>query len=1308
MDTASAARQRALQLPTIKWYATRFLLWGYLILASANGWAQERSYGAAIDELLDRPLHTTVVDGDIFLQRDLTDYLNLTLGEPNANSDDVKSDISHDNVLLVRSYFMRPHPSVSTMRKYFDRAAAEFGVPVELLMIVGQIESNWTQIGPSIDQGWGVMHLVQNTYCNTLGEAALLIGVPGQILKDDAEQNIRGAAALIAQYAGADRAKFRELADWLPALAKFSGLINPELREMQARNYLETLSEGVSAGTVWGEVIVVEKMKTGLGEERRLRPDASHGVVAQPKSADYPPALTDSAPSCNYETGRNHTIDTWVNHWIGTGTYLGAISWFNTCPGSGSGQRGYIPGTTTLYGPSSAHFVIKNNGEITQMVAVANTAYHSGASGYPYNNSRSIGVEHEATAANPGMWNSSAMLNASATMARYFKNQYGFPATQNASPGISGHNDMPGTSTECPGPLPWSTWMSYFNAGGGTAPSNDNCSGATSLTVSTSCSYTSGSVLNATVSGLSKPSCDVFGSPNMFDVWYKFTAVATSQTVTVNPSTSGGDPVVSAYGSCGGSAIGCADNGNVGVTETLSLTGLTVGNTYYVRVYDYGSAEPIGADANFQICVTGTAVTNYTLSVTGGGTGTGTVTGSGINCTINGGSTSGTCSVSLASGSAVSLSATPTGGSAFSGWGGSCSGSGGCSFTMSSNRSVSASFTAPVTNYTLSVTGGGTGQGTVTGSGINCTINGGSTSGTCSVSLASGTSVSLSATPTGGSSFSGWGGACSGSGSCSFTMNSNKNVSASFVALVTNDNCSGATSLTVSASCSYTSGSVLNATASGLSKPSCDAHGSPNMFDVWYKFTAVATSQTVTVKPSTSGGDPVVSVYGSCGGSAIGCVDGGDVGVTETLSLTGLTVGNTYYVRVYDYGSAEPIGADANFQICVTGTAVTNYTLSVTGGGTGTGTVTGNGINCTINGGSTSGTCSVSLASGTAVSLSATPTGGSSFSGWGGACSGIGSCSFTMSSNKSVSASFTAPVTNYTLSVTGGGTGQGTVTGSGINCTINGGSTSGTCSVSLASGTSVSLSATPTGGSSFSGWGGACSGNGSCSFTMNSNKSVSASFTAPAANYTLSVTGGGTGQGTVTGSGINCTINSGSTSGTCSASYPSGTSVSLVGTAASGSTFAGWSGEGCSGSGTCQVTMSQARIVVATFTSGSGVIPIFTDGFEAGFGGFANWSWLTLGGRLAASGDSDLQPYPWYYTPTSGVHTGQLVGPAGADFDLFLYHWDPSTATWELVASATSLSNQETISYPGGEGFYVFEVNAYSGSGDYVLSFNIP
>jgi pimeloyl-ACP methyl ester carboxylesterase len=79
-------------------------------------------------------------------------------------------------------------------------------------------------------------------------------------------------------------------------------------------------------------------------------------------------------------------------------------------------------------------------------------------------------------------------------------------------------------------------------------------------------------------------------------------------------------------------------------------------------------------------------------------------------------------------------------------------------------------------------------------------------------------------------------------------------------------------------------------------------------------------------------------------------------------------------------------------------------------------------------------------------------------------------------------------------------------------------------------------------------------------------------------SFVLSVGRAGAGTGAVNSSpsGISC-------GATCSASFTSGTVVTLTASAGAGSTFAGWSGAGCSGTGSCTVTMDAAQSVTATF-----------------------------------------------------------------------------------------------------------------------------
>jgi len=91
---------------------------------------------------------------------------------------------------------------------------------------------------------------------------------------------------------------------------------------------------------------------------------------------------------------------------------------------------------------------------------------------------------------------------------------------------------------------------------------------------------------------------------------------------------------------------------------------------------------------------------------------------------------------------------------------------------MTANRSVTANFNT--ITYSLSVSKTGTGSGAVTSnpSGIDC-------GATCSASFSSGTSVTLTATASGGSNFTGWSGDCSGM-TCTVSMTANRSVTANF------------------------------------------------------------------------------------------------------------------------------------------------------------------------------------------------------------------------------------------------------------------------------------------------------------------------------------------------------------------------------------------------------------------------------------------------------------------------------------------------------------------------------------------------
>ena len=98
-------------------------------------------------------------------------------------------------------------------------------------------------------------------------------------------------------------------------------------------------------------------------------------------------------------------------------------------------------------------------------------------------------------------------------------------------------------------------------------------------------------------------------------------------------------------------------------------------------------------------------------------------------------------------------------------------------------------------------------------------------------------------------------------------------------------------------------------------------------------------------------------------------------------------------------------------------------------------------------------------------------------------------------------------------------------------------------------------------------------------------------MTPPAGSPTLGVVRAGTGAGTVTSAppGINCGSD-------CSETYPAGTAVTLTAAPAAGSTFQGWAGGGCAGTGSCTLTVTATTTVTATFTTAGSGPPAFTVG----------------------------------------------------------------------------------------------------------------
>jgi uncharacterized repeat protein (TIGR02543 family) len=519
------------------------------------------------------------------------------------------------------------------------------------------------------------------------------------------------------------------------------------------------------------------------------------------------------------------------------------------------------------------------------------------------------------------------------------------------------------------------------------------------------------------------------------------------------------------------------------------------------------------------------ATTTITVNVMG--VGTVTSSPSGIKC----GNGNTKCSAAFADTGTLTLSAKAASGWDPGNWDTSppntdCAGSTStaCDITLDGADHIATAVFNPksgTTQSTLSVTVSGEFDDTTGAflsgdvSDANGSILCGVSGSACQETVVKGSTVTLSQSTQPGYVFRSWGGPCSGAGlTCTVEMDGDQTVSAAWV------NATDTSQLTVN----IAGGGKVK--GGGIDCPSkCTA--------------SETTNSAVTLNASPNSGYVFTGWAGGCAGTTPTCT------VTMTTDTT------------------------------VTATFAQSNVLSVAISGNGSVTGGSGAINC--GGGAT--ICAANFASGATVSLVASPASGATFLGWTGACGGTATtCTVAMNQSKNVTATFSGGTggTGFTLTVSVAG--NGTVTGTGINC----GAGATTCtSPNHAAGSTMTLTATPAAGATFTGWSGACSGTATnCTVTFDASKTVTASFSGGAAGtFPLNVSVSGPGR--VTGASINC----GNGASTCSATFSSGTTVTLTATPGSAATFGGWGGACAGTTPKCTVSMTAAKSVSATFTA---------------------------------------------------------------------------------------------------------------------------
>ena len=558
----------------------------------------------------------------------------------------------------------------------------------------------------------------------------------------------------------------------------------------------------------------------------------------------------------------------------------------------------------------------------------------------------------------------------------------------------------------------------------------------------------------------------------------------------------------------------------------------------------------------------------------------------GVDCSA------GTCASRFERDALVTLIALETDTSVLDSWSGACESTDGtrCFVRMTEARDVTATFVAPLRHVTVVVSGGGGGM--VEGGGISC-------GSACEIDVPSGSTLTLTATPTGLDRFGGWGGACSSAATetCDLTITTDTVVGASFVAAADDvlrvvrlgtgagDVSSTPAGISCGSTCAagYSRGTMVTLTAvqspgstfAGWSgdaascgrSPTCEITLSSPLVTAEATFTR--NRVRVTVELAGRGTGEVTSPPGGIRCPAGAC--SADFDELSSVRLTANPSPTSMFARwelVPSCGSGLVCTFDADAPITIRAVfdlAPVRLTVTKTGAGAGIVREDVMGalrIDCGAD-------CTEDVTPGDTVPLIAVPQYGSEFVGWSGTgeCTGSGNpCTATIGADATVTARF--DVRQWRLTVSLAGSGSGTVTGGSINC-------GSTCAADFPHNDMVTLNTTASPGSTFAGWSGACSGTGSCVVTMDAAKSVTANFSASLHSLSIARTGEGTVSETMPGSSISC-------GSTCSADYAEGTRVTLVGSPAECYDFTGW-GAPCSGIGPCTVTVSGPTTLPATF-----------------------------------------------------------------------------------------------------------------------------
>ncbi|MFF2448487.1 N-acetylmuramoyl-L-alanine amidase [Neobacillus sp. NPDC058068] len=393
------------------------------------------------------------------------------------------------SLLVAPSYFSKNEVksyaesvgNTEVSQQLFENAAKEFGVPVSVLMAVSYNQSRWVQHeGHNEIGGYGVMNLVhldqdlngkgdetvqdassppEDQSLNTLDQAAQLLNVDPGLLKNDPEQNIRGGAALLSEYAKQTTDELpANPGDWYGAVVKYSGSDIAESATDFADEVYGIIQSGAEKATLNGEKLTLKAENIVPNKDTAKKIPLRN---AKFNNADCPNGLECTYIPAAYKQFSSSTTN-YGNYDIANRPQDGLdIKYIVIHDIEGSAQSAI---NTFLANSSvSAHYIIDSaKGKVTEMVRPNNIPWHAGNW---YFNMHSIGIEHEGFAVQGTDWYSEQMYRSTAKLVKYLSETYNIPLDRQH---IIGHEEIPGLTVAKHASMHWDPgaywdWSHFFN-----------------------------------------------------------------------------------------------------------------------------------------------------------------------------------------------------------------------------------------------------------------------------------------------------------------------------------------------------------------------------------------------------------------------------------------------------------------------------------------------------------------------------------------------------------------------------------------------------------------------------------------------------------------------------------------------------------------------------------------------------------------------------------------------------------------------------------------------------------------------------